>query len=249
LSKGGYPLDKFAQGYLEDLNLSEKEKIELTIDTMIRFDSRKKIDDYFKNKPLNVKTKNVKNTLKADKPCLVKASLRHMDKKTLRKELEFLIKSPKSYFGVLLEVDECKVDLFSLSEKEQVKTAKAMLYQLDNEGEKPKISLGKQKNLNLGYGDTLKVQSPYSNIKDNSSENKQAINEINMKTSKTKGKTTPKRKTGVSVAQQKSQAKIRKISDEATKIQKAGGKKTIPAKSVYKVNRATAVKQAARKLK
>jgi hypothetical protein len=78
---------------------------------------------------------------------------------------------------------------------------------------------------------------------------KSGVSDVNnMATSKTKGKTAPKRKSGVSVAQQKAQSRIKRISDEATKIQKAGGKKTIPAKSVYKVNRATAVKQAARKL-
>ena len=64
-----------------------------------------------------------------------------------------------------------------------------------------------------------------------------------------KGMTT--RKTGKvgSVAQQKSQARIRRISDEATRIQKQGGTKTIPAKSVFKVNRADAVKKAAKTVK
>lgn len=64
-----------------------------------------------------------------------------------------------------------------------------------------------------------------------------------------KGMTTRKVGKAGSIAQQKSQARIRRISDEATRIQKKGGKKTIPAKSVFKVNRADAVKKAAKTVK
>jgi hypothetical protein len=72
-----------------------------------------------------------------------------------------------------------------------------------------------------------------------------------------KAKTTAKKTTTKKATSRKkptqgqalAQARIGRISDEATRIQKAGGKKTIPAKSVYKVNRADAVKQAAKKVK
>ena len=71
----------------------------------------------------------------------------------------------------------------------------------------------------------------------------------NKPTARKKGATTPKKTKGVSVKQQKSQNYIKRVSDEATKIQKAGGKKTIPAKTVYSINRADAVKRAAKKVK
>lgn len=70
----------------------------------------------------------------------------------------------------------------------------------------------------------------------------------------TKAKTTTAKKAvtkkpAKSRSQYEAQARIVRISNEATKIQQAGGKKTIPAKSVFKVNRADAVKQAAKKVK
>lgn len=147
--KGGYPLDKFVKNYLQDLrNLAEKDKIELVIDTMVQYDSRAKIDQFFKStKP----EKYVKPVLKdidlnKAKPCLVKASLQHMSRQELRVELNDLIKSPSSYFGKLLEVNECKNDLFTVNDKQQIELAKKMLAQLDRE-EKPKISVGKQRHL------------------------------------------------------------------------------------------------------
>lgn len=66
---------------------------------------------------------------------------------------------------------------------------------------------------------------------------------------KAKTKTKAKAKPTKSRSQYEAQAYIGRLSDEATRIQKAGGTKTIPAKSVYKVNRADAVKMAAKKIK
>ena len=65
----------------------------------------------------------------------------------------------------------------------------------------------------------------------------------------TTAKKTVKKTPAKSRSQYEAQARIGRISNEATKIQQAGGKKTIPAKQVYKVNRADAVKQAAKKVK
>lgn len=61
-----------------------------------------------------------------------------------------------------------------------------------------------------------------------------------------KKKTTSKKTT--SRSQFEAQSRISRISKEATKIQEAGGKKTV-TKTVYKVNRADAVKKAARTVK
>lgn len=176
--KNGYPLDKFAVNYLQFLDeYDEKEKIELTIETMIQYDSKKKIDDLFKTlKPEKfVKAVNKDVDIKAAKPCLVKASLQHMNRRELRAELNQLKKSPSAYFGPLLDVNECKVDLFTVNEKQQIELANQMLAQLDREEKqkpaKPKISLGKQKPVNLGYGETLKPQSGYSNLKTQSDKN------------------------------------------------------------------------------
>ena len=258
--KSGYPLDKFAVNYLQVLDeYDEKEKMELVIETMIQFDSRKKIDDFFKAlKPEKyVKPVNKDVDLKKTKPCscLVKASLKKMSREQLRAELNDLIKSPSAYFGALLEVDECKVDLFTVNNKQQIELAKQMLAQLDSEEkqktDKPKISIGKQKPLNLGYGETLKAQSGYNNLKSQSKQTPimAAKKPTGKAVPRKKGMTTRKPSKAGSIAQQKAQARIRRISEEATRIQNQGGKKTIPAKSVFKVNRADAVKKAAKTVK
>lgn len=257
--KDGYPLDKFAVNYLQFLDeYDEKEKIELTIETMIQYDSKKKIDELFKTlKPEKfVKSVNKDVDIKAAKPCLVKASLKQLSREELRFELNELKKSPSAYFGPLLDVNECQVDLFTVNSKQQIELANQMLAQLDREEKqkpaKPKISLGKQKALNLGYGETLKPQSGYSNLKTKSKQNT-PMAKAKKKTASKKVSPMKPRKMKPTKAKKTTQAKaqnyIKRISDEATKIQKKGGTKTIPAKTVFKVKRSEAVKRAAKIIK
>lgn len=256
--KNGYPLDKFAVNYLQFLDeYDEKEKIELTIETMIRFDSKKKIDDFFKTlKPEKiVKAVNKDVDLKTAKPCLVKASLQHMNRKELRFELNELKKSPSAYFGPLLEVNECKVDLFTVNSKQQIELANQMLAQLDREEKqkpaKPKISLGKQKAVNLGYGETLKPQSGYSNLKTQSKQNTPMAKAKKKTAGKKVNPMKPRKITPTrvkSITQKESQNYIKQVSKLATTIQDEAGFRTV-TKKVHVMNRSTAVKKAANKLK
>lgn len=64
----------------------------------------------------------------------------------------------------------------------------------------------------------------------------------------TSKKSTSKKKSTTSRKQYEAQAYIGRLSDKATEIQKAGGTRTI-TKTVYKVNRADAVKKAAKSVK
>lgn len=274
-SKKGQSIDKFVKDSLSDdfSNLDEKQKIELAIETMIKFDNKGEIDRYFKSIE-EQKTKAVKKApvnINEVKPCLVKASLEKMSRTELRQELKSLMASPRSYFGKLLEVDQCKTDLFTVTEKEQVKIAIAMLNQLDYEEEKTKqikfSPVGTQKPLNLGYGDTLQVQKGYSNLKSQNTNMatkkkttkatsgkaalKPVSRKVSVKAKSTGTKVKPQKKTslvpklvGASAKQRKAQAKIKEVSKIATEIQKQGGTKTLPEQKVFKINRADAVKKA-----
>lgn len=264
--KSGYPLDKFAVNYLQILDeYDEKEKIELVIETMIQFDSRKKIDDFFKTLKPEKYVKPVEKIvdLEKAKPCLVKASLKHMNRQELRAELISLKKAPSAYFGALLEVNECKTDLFTLNQKQQFNMANKMLDQLDSDEkqklsnnsaknkpkqnmanskrEPKKYSVGKQKPMDFGYNDFLKPKKKAKS---------KAAKTANFSVKKQSAtKISAKRKTAAKMTQSQAQNRIKRISDEATKIQKQGGTKTIPAKTVFKMNRADAVKKAAKTVK
>jgi len=136
LSKTGKPLDFIAHNVVKADNqfagYDEQDVIERIVAFVSEYDTRAKFDGYVSRRLKEQQAdagyrKAAKTSLKQnDVECLVDHALEVMSREQLARETDTFLKSPSAYFGKLLDVEACRVDLFTLPEGKQVEVVKAM---------------------------------------------------------------------------------------------------------------------------
>lgn len=200
LKKTGVPLDRYAQGVAENINQDEDTIIDRTVEFIRRNPNPSDVRRYILSRESKTQKITVKNDVLSanDVECLTDHAIKELGIKTVAQETKDFLKSPRSYFGALLDVPACSADLFSLSVTDQIKVVTAMQKAVKKRADTSKYRT-QSKTLKTARSRTVKRRPALTPTKTQNTTMKKKVTKpkVKAKAGKVKAKTT-KRKASAS---------------------------------------------------